>query len=723
MNVKRIKHSVCLQHDSSDCGVACLLSVIKFFGGEETFDNLRELSGTNVQGTTLLGLHDAALSKGLAPVSLKGDIKYLKNIEAPHIIHITTDTNLLHYVVVWGYSEDAFFITDPAVGFTKWSDLDVERQWKSKVCMSLSKTDNFVVSHKIEEAKKKWIVNIIKEDWSIYVVSVILGGLSAVLGMSTSVFSQKLLDRWIPQHNVKQIIVAMCFLMVLLVIRLFASAARSWLMCKQSKMLNISLMGTFFQKIIRKPLNFFEHRKTGDLVSRLGDVPKIQNVICSVVGGNLILNILFLFAVVVVLLHYSSFLSLFVFFMTALMFGLMTKFNGKIKFCQYGVMSSYANVESNFISAIQGIRTFMVYGGYDKLDYLNNSLYEKCQNATFSLGKLSIKLSVYYGLVTTIVIIAVMLYGSLSVVYGNLSVGGFTAVISLVTMVMPCIIELSMVPISINEAKVAFDRVYDISTLSDQTDECKISCARDSVINISAKCLCFRYICNPPIINKLSFEFKVGNTYGVIGESGAGKSTLCKLLEGSYAPTSGLVLINNQIQCVDVNSADKAFIIGSATQDVSIVNGTILDNICLYADTSDDYNKVVNVCTKYGLERFIERFKMGLYTIVGETGVKLSGGEKQMIGLIRLLYKNPKILVLDEPTASMDSEMEVLAMNIVSKIKRDAIVILVTHKFKILKNYADEICILENGTFTKKGTHKELMNSDNLYSRFWLEAI
>lgn len=713
MNLNRIKRSTCLQQDSSDCGVACLLTIIKYYDGEDTIDNLRELSGTNIQGTTLLGLYDAAIQKGLKAESFRGDIEYLKGIDTPHILHIKPSTDMLHYIVLWGYNNGLFYITDPAIGFVKWDVIELEKQWCYRICMSLQASENFIISTSFRDTKRKWITNIVKEDWATYIISVILGILSSILGISTSVFTQKLLDKWIPDQNIKLIIIAILFLTILLTIRILAEAARNLLMCKQSKKLNIDLMSRFFERILHKPLSFFEYRKTGDIISRLGDIPRIQHVICSIVGGNLILNILLLLSALTAILFYSTTLAIFLVLTIPILLGIIVRFNKKIKHEQYHVMSSYANVESTFISAIQGIRLFKVYNRYKQLNSLNQIIYGENQKATLSLGKLSIKLSALYGLVILVVTTVIMLYGSIAVINKNLSIGEFTAIISLTTMIIPCITDLSTIPIIINEAKVAFDRVYDISSNNVQTvNKNHINITKDSN-SIVAKSLSFRFKCDTNIIDNLSFEFQQGYIHGIIGESGSGKSTLCKLLEESYPPSNGEIILtlNNQKN------------LGSASQEVPIINGTIIDNICLYADTETDIQKVIETCSKYNVEPFLKRFSMGLQTIIGESGVKLSGGEKQMIGLLRILYRDCNIIILDEPTASMDSEMENWVMQTLTRIKKDKVIIMVTHKFNLLKKYADKICILKDGKFSHSGSQAELMKTNNLYSNFWIDTL
>lgn len=722
MKLKRLKRSVCLQQDSSDCGAACLLSIITFFGGESSIDTIRELSGTNEQGSTMLGLYDAARVLGLNAVSYKANIEYLKNISAPHIVHITTTKGLLHYVVIWGFKDGLFLGMDPSRGTVQYSEKELNEMWQSHVCMALSMAEGFRVSNEIKKGKRRWLREMILSDIQVYAVSVLLGLITAILGLSTSIFSQKLIDSWLPNGNLKRIAIAMVFLLILLTFRILLSSARGYIMNRQGRDLNVRLMRDFFKKVLRRSLPFFEYRKTGDIVSRMSDVSRIKGVICDIVGGNLILNVLLIIGVLLALLYYSPRLSLFMLFLLPILWIIMSRFNKRIKSKQYGVMSSSAAVESNFINSIQGIRIFKAFDRITKIYNNGMELYKRNQEESFKLGNLSIRLSMCYGFLSLTIVIAIMWYGAYQVVSGTLTTGGYFAVISLVSLSMPAIVELSYVPISINEARVAFDRIYDISR-QDSSIEYRdgVKC-NELVHSLTLSDVSFRYSHNTPIINNISNIFVKGNFYGIVGESGVGKSTLCKLMEGAYVPMSGKIKLNGNIDFNKLSDADKAKILGIVTQDTPVINGTLLENICLYIDDADSANRAMTVCASFGFGNFVARFTNGYSTLLGDSGVKLSGGEKQMLALMRVIVKNPSVIILDEPTASMDRDMELFTMNIISQIKERSIVIMVSHKFGLLRRFADKICVLNHSNLIC-GTHDEIMLTNNIYSQYWNDIV
>lgn len=296
------------------------------------------------------------------------------------------------------------------------------------------------------------------------------------------------------------------------------------------------------------------------------------------------------------------------------------------------------------------------------------------------------------------------------------------AVISLVSMSMPAVVELSHVPISLNEARVAFDRIYDISSQDSSKEGHDKVKFKDTVHSLTLSDVSFRYSHSTPVLKNISNIFVKGNFYGIVGESGVGKSTLCKLMEGAYVPMSGTINLNDNIDFNRLSESDKAEMLGIVTQDTPVINGTLLENICLYIDDADGANRAMAMCESYGFGNFVARFARGYNTLLGDSGVRLSGGEKQMLALMRVIVKTPGVIILDEPTASMDRDMELFTMNLLSHLKEGSIIIVVSHKFGLLKRFSDKICVLNHSGLIC-GTHEELMLTDNIYSQYWNDII
>jgi ABC-type bacteriocin/lantibiotic exporter with double-glycine peptidase domain len=193
-----IQNSMVLQQDQSDCGVACLLSVIKYYRGNSSIETIRKLSGTNITGTTLLGLYQAANSLGLKAEGCEADIAALVKHPCPVILHVLIEEKLEHYVVCYGTKingnkELVFLIGDPAKGILHLSEVELSSIWKSKICLTLEPNEHFIFASDLKTKKRDWILQLIKEDYPLLGIALLLGIVIAILGIIMSLFSQRLL--------------------------------------------------------------------------------------------------------------------------------------------------------------------------------------------------------------------------------------------------------------------------------------------------------------------------------------------------------------------------------------------------------------------------------------------------------------------------------------------------------------------------------------------------
>lgn len=204
----------------------------------------------------------------------------------------------------------------------------------------------------------------------------------------------------------------------------------------------------------------------------------------------------------------------------------------------------------------------------------------------------------------------------------------------------------------------------------------------------------------------------------LVGECGCGKSTLANIILRFYKPESGEILINGirNYDCVSLKNWRSK--IGIIPQEIHIFNGTILQNI-LSDHSESKIEEMLSTVSKYGLDGFINSFPSGLITLVGEEGINLSGGEKQLLGFIRVLITKPDLLIIDEGTSFMDRRTESIIMDLIARLKAEMGILLISHRINIVKHLSDKIFVIEGKKIATNGTHLELINSDNLYSRFW----
>jgi len=204
MNLKLIKKTFSLQHDQSDCGVACLLSLIQYYGGVHTLEELRILSGTTREGTTLLGLYQAANQLGFEAEGNEATIEVLKDYLDPLILHVKIE-ELEHYIVCYGYKDGFFIIGDPAKGVEKLSTEELDKLWVSKACLTLSPTEKFQRKKSEQQAQWTWLLGLVKEDARLLTLSAVLGIIIAILGLAMAIFSQKLIDSILPSKDLDRL--------------------------------------------------------------------------------------------------------------------------------------------------------------------------------------------------------------------------------------------------------------------------------------------------------------------------------------------------------------------------------------------------------------------------------------------------------------------------------------------------------------------------------------
>ncbi|WP_232780464.1 cysteine peptidase family C39 domain-containing protein [Capnocytophaga cynodegmi] len=191
LNQKQITKTFVLQHDQSDCGVACLLSLIRYYGGNNSLEKLREISGTTRQGTTLLGLYQAANQLGFLAEGNEADTQALIDHGEPVILHVVIEERLQHYVICYGYQNGKFLIGDPAKGINELSPNELDKIWISKTCLVLSPTETFQKEEITKKSQRNWFYGLIKEDVKLLVISSLLGVVIAVFGFGNGCFFAK----------------------------------------------------------------------------------------------------------------------------------------------------------------------------------------------------------------------------------------------------------------------------------------------------------------------------------------------------------------------------------------------------------------------------------------------------------------------------------------------------------------------------------------------------
>jgi ATP-binding cassette, subfamily C, bacteriocin exporter len=714
MNQKLIEKTHTLQLDQSDCGVACLLSIIKLNGGNTSLEKLRELSGTSKEGTTMLGLYQVANQIGFTAEGCEADMQALKDHGEPVILHILIENKLQHYIVCYNYDQiKGFTIGDPAKGIYNLSEVELDKIWVSKTCLTLLPNELFQKVRVVKNAQLKWFLDLLETDYKLLWISVLLGVFVAGLGMAMSLFSQKLIDDILPSHNIKKLISGIALLGILLLARVGISVLREFFLLQQSKDFNNRINNQFFWSLLHLPKSFFDTRKIGELVARLNDTQRVQRVI-KTLASSLVIDILVSIISLVFLFGYSWRLGIISLFSLPIYFYIIYRSNKKIINSQKEVMQSYASNESNYINTIQGIATIKNDNKQIIFGKTNEIVFANFQEKIFNLGKINITLSWQSGLASVFFLIGVLIYTSVQVFNKEIKLGELMAILGIVGSLLPSIANLALISIPINEAKIAFTRMFEFSSLEKEKDQ---GISTENIDKIELQNLSFRFAGRSELFSNINITIEKGKLTAIVGESGSGKSTLGQILQRFYNFENGNILVNNQFELSEIGLENYRNLIGVIPQEIIIFNGNVVDNILL--GKVENPEKLLHFFQEFGFDKYFNQLPQGLATILGEEGLNLSGGQKQIIALARVLYKKPQFLILDEATAAMDRNTENFTLEILQKLKINCAIFFISHRLNILKNSADTIYILENKTISEFGNHQKLMETENFYSEYW----
>ncbi|MGY6559766.1 MAG: peptidase domain-containing ABC transporter [Nitritalea sp.] len=705
------------------CGLACLSTISRYFGGEVTQEKLRDVSGTTMSGTTLLGLIQAASEIGLEAKGFEAEIKHLKEQADPVILHVIMDQVREHYVVCFGFDGNKFWISDPSVGIIGYSETELNEIWKSGILLQIKATERFQARKSQSSAKNEWLRSLIAEDIPILAVAAVLGTLMAITGLSTAIFSQKLIDDFLPNQTYDKAIFGVIALGALLLFRSLLGYFLGVFMARQGKGLNIRIVSSFVGKIFHLPMNYFKGFSTGDLIARMNDSLRIQQTV-AMITGTVIINVLVV-VVSLAFVFYQSWVMGWLCVVAAMIFLFIGwRYHQPIIAKQKEVMAAHALNETQYIDSLMGVHVLRSYGKEQVFKDRIDQVYGHYQSKGYDLAIIGNSFSFFTQVIVAVFMSLLFGLGVYLVFQKNLQLGELMALIQVGSSILPAVAGLVVANIQFQEAKVAFDRMHEIAGLKAESREIHINNedAEEPNVLLKAENLVFRYPGRSPILKGVSFQLQAGQTTALFAPVGTGKSTLVELIQRFYSPEQGMLTMPFlSDECSDLITWRNQ--LGIVSQKEKLFNGTVLDNIAL-TNNPQDLEKTVQTLQELGLGGFFNQFPQGILTICGEEGRNLSGGQRQLVGLARALAKKPKILVLDEATAAMDWETEHAMLSIVKSYVRanHASLLLITHQ-PALAASMDRLMVLEDGKIKAYGTAAELLQTANQFSKAYQHLV
>lgn len=475
--------------------------------------------------------------------------------------------------------------------------------------------------------------------------------------------------------------------------------------------------------IERLPTAYFDSTQTGQLISRImRDAEGIRNLVGTGLGQ--IIGGLLSALVSMVFLFYLNWQITLITLAVLAVFGFVLSYAFKQLrplFRDRGEIE--AQVTGRLNEGLGGIRIVKAYTAEkrEELSFARGAhrLFRNIAKAMTGVSATGAFASVIIGAIAV-----VMIYFGGSAVIANMenpltgmTSGDFTMYIAFTIFMVIPIVDLANIGTQITEAFAGLDRISEVFVMKTETDEDAKRAALPRIEGtIDFDDVHFEYEKDVPVLKGVSFHSQAGSTTALVGSSGSGKSTILSLVLNFIQPTNGRISIDGKdLQTVKLQDYRRH--LGVVLQDNFLFDGTILDNI-RFSNPQAAFEEIQAVCKIANADEFIEKFPEKYKTIVGERGVKLSGGQKQRIAIARALLANPRILILDEATSSLDSESEALIQEGLNRLREGRTTFVIAHRLSTIRS-ADQILVVESGEILERGTHEELIKLDGRYKQLY----
>lgn len=714
------KYHCIKQHDITDCGAACLATISKQYGLKIPITKIREIAGTDKQGTNAYGVIKAAEDLGFSAKGVKGDMDaFFSDFPLPAIAHVVVDGSLLHYVVIHKITKEEVIIADPGKGLVKSTPEEFFKEWTG-VLILLVPDVKFEKGDETQGIFKRFF-GLLKPQKNLILHVFFASMIYTVLGILGAFYFKFLLDDILPYSLTKTLHVVSIGIILLSVLKIVLNAFRSHLMLYLSQKIDIPMILGYYNHVLDLPMNFFGSRKVGEIISRFMDAGKIRDAIS---GATLTIMIDTIMAIAggIILYMYNATLFGIAVIMLVLYGVLVFAFNKTIRDINRKQMEENSELTSYLVESLNGIETVKAFNAEKESKLKTETKFIKLLKTILKMGMINnLRSSLTVG-ISSIGGTIILWVGALSVIKGELTIGQLLVFNSLLAYFIDPVKNLINLQPMMQTAIVASDRLGEILDLEIEKDEYDHKKMKPENLrgDIDIKNLDFRYGTRELTLKNINMEIKSGERIALVGESGSGKTTLVKLILNLYSADKGEVLINkNNIKDISLDSLRSR--VAYVPQETFLFSGSIEENLRLgtYGKSMDDLIEATKLAKAHD---FIGELPLRYSTRLEENGANLSGGQRQRLSISRAILKNPDILILDEATSSLDSITEKAIERTITDFSKDITTIIIAHRLSTIMR-CDKIYVMEKGEIIEFGSHNELIKSKGKYFDMWKEQL
>lgn len=705
---------ITFQHDSMQCGIACLQMICKHFGREYSLDFLSKLCFATNEGVSLLGIDDAANKLGLKTLCVKASMNELDQISLPAILH----WNQKHFVVLYKIKKGRkYYIADPGKGLTAYTNEEMREYWLSTnskgVAMMLEPTPHFYDTKNASGVGEKeihsfrFLYGYVRRYYKYFGMIAVGLALGSIIQLVLPFLTQAIVDKGIKHQDLNIILLILFGQLMLTISRTFIDFLRRWILLRISMKINISLISDFFIKLLKLPMSFFDTKLLGDLMQRMNDHGRVNNFLTQNVL-NIVFSLLTLIVFSVVLVIYDKFVFL-VFLIGSMLYGgWIALFLKRRKVIDYELFEQQAinnNRTYEFITSMQEIKL-------QDCEQRKRQEWEHIQKDLFKIQQKSLRLQQQEEaggiFINELKNIAITVMSAAAVIEGNMTLGMMLAVQYIIGQLCSPVEQLMDFLYSLQDVKISLERINEIHSMEDENGKAGLlTSIKQKSKGINIQNVIFKY--NPHVLTKtidhVDIQIPQGKVTAIVGASGSGKTTLIKLILGYYSVIEGRICIGS----TNINDVNKQWWrrqCGVVMQDGVIFSESIARNIAV-DDAEIDQVRLLEAAKISRIFDYIMGLPLKFDTKIGRDGIGLSQGQKQRILIARAVYKNPEYIFLDEATNSLDANNERKIVENLDRFYKGKTVVIVAHRLSTVKN-ADQIVVIDHGKVVETGTHDTL---------------
>ena len=705
--------------DSHDCGPAALKIIAKHFGKYYSLQYLRDRCGITKEGVSLHDISVGAENIGLRTLAVKCDVNEVVNsVPFPAIIFWNNN----HFVVVYHADKKRIYVSDPARGRVKYSHETFKQGWYQRgenqgVLLAVEPTVDFKETKAEKEQKRNSFLSILKYftpySHSFALIFVIMFIVTALQGVLPFI-SKAVIDVGIKTSDVNFInMILIGNISILLSVMVF-NVLRDWILLHITARVNIALISDYLIKLMNLPVTFFGNKLMGDILQRAQDHERIRSFIMNN-SLSLIFSMLTFVVFAIILLIYNVVIFLIFLAGSALYVGWVLLFLNVRKKLDWEYFELLSRNQSYWVETVSAIQDVKI-NNYEKQ---RRWKWKEIQARLYHVNKRVLAITNMQNLgaqfIESIKNMGIVFFCAVAVINGDITFGVMISTQFIIGMLNGPLSQFISFVMGAQYAKISFLRINEIRQLEDEEELLPVgnTCILPNEKSITLSNVHFQYSANSPFVLKgIYLHIPENKVTAIVGGSGCGKSTLLKLLVRLYKPSFGDIKMDT-MNVDAINLHQWRNLCGVVMQDGKVFSDTIINNIVLDADRID-YDRLHEVCKIAQLEEEINAMPNGFDTTVGETGRGLSGGQKQRLLIARALYRNPKMLFLDEATNALDTINERKIVDALNNAFEHRTVVVIAHRLSTIQN-ADQIVVLDKGYIVEVGTHKTLMENKKRY--------